>query len=88
MNLFGDVLSRPALQSLGRVTILFAEAFQKAKLEKNIIDFTDYEHFALRLLVDADGKPTEIAAEIRSRYDEIMIDEYQDSNRAAVLASS
>lgn len=45
-----------------------------------MIDFHDYEHFALEILVNEDGTPTEAAAELRQRYDEIMIDEYQDSN--------
>lgn len=34
----------------------------------------------LEILVNEDGTPTEAAAELRQRYDEIMVDEYQDSN--------
>lgn len=46
-----------------------------------MIDFHDYEHFALEILVNERMvTPTEAAAELRQRYDEIMIDEYQDSN--------
>ena len=45
-----------------------------------MIDFTDYEHFALQVLMQKDGTLTQAAEEIRQRYDEIMIDEYQDSN--------
>lgn len=70
----------PVAQGLARLTKLFLDAFAAAKREKNMIDFHDYEHFALEILVNEDGTPTEAAAELRQRYDEIMIDEYQDSN--------
>ena len=70
----------PVVQGLARLTKLFLDAFAAAKREKNMIDFHDYEHFALEILVNEDGTPTEAAAELRQRYDEIMIDEYQDSN--------
>lgn len=70
----------PIAKALGEVTKRFIDVFQAAKREKNIIDFTDYEHFALQILLDAEGRPTQAAEEIRQRYDEIMIDEYQDSN--------
>ena len=70
----------PVAEALMEVTLAFMDAFGRAKREKNIIDFTDYEHFALRVLRGEDGQPTQAAREIRQRYDEIMIDEYQDSN--------
>ena len=54
----------------------------QVKKEKNILDFSDIEHKALAIMVDdSEGYPTtELAKEYRSRFDEIMIDEYQDSN--------
>lgn len=70
----------PLAQGLSRLTKQFSAAFAAAKREKNIIDFHDYEHFALQILLDEEGKPTAAAAELRARYDEVMIDEYQDSN--------
>lgn len=70
----------PVAKGLSELTKQFMEAFAAAKKEKNIIDFHDYEHFALRVLVGEDGAPTAAAEELRQRYDEIMIDEYQDSN--------
>ena len=70
----------PIAKALADVTKRFITAFAAAKREKNIIDFTDYEHFALEILLDENGRPTQAAEEIRQRYDEIMIDEYQDSN--------
>ncbi len=72
--------SYPIAKALSEATKRFMEAFSAAKREKNIIDFTDYEHFALQVLVGASGEATQAAAELRQRYDEVMIDEYQDSN--------
>ena len=61
----------------------FGEAFEKKKREKNLADFGDLEHFAMEILVDfgEDGPaPTASALALRRYYEEVMIDEYQDSN--------
>ncbi|MBR6033527.1 MAG: helicase-exonuclease AddAB subunit AddA [Clostridia bacterium] len=74
----------PILKALTKLTLEFKEAFSNAKKEKNIIDFHDMEHFALQILVkkDEDGKysKTDVAKEYSEKFDEIAIDEYQDSN--------
>ncbi len=72
-----------ALTALVDLTLAFKEAFDRAKREKNILDFDDIEHFALQTLLRREGDsyvPTETAIAYRSRFHEIMIDEYQDSN--------
>ena len=72
-----------ALAALVDLTLAFKEAFDRAKREKNILDFDDIEHFALQTLLRREGDsyvPTETALAYRSRFHEIMIDEYQDSN--------
>lgn len=54
---------------------------QKESRIRNLVDFSDLEHFALEILVEEEtGKPTETAKEFQNAYEEIMIDEYQDSN--------
>lgn len=72
------------LVSMGMVVLKFAERYQNNKREKNIIDFNDIEHFALKILVrkDENGQymPTEIAKIYKNKFVEIAIDEYQDSN--------
>ena len=72
------------LKSLKDIIIEFAERFSQKKKEKNIIDFSDIEHFALKILVKKDEKgnyiPTEVAKNYMSKFTEIAIDEYQDSN--------
>ena len=46
-----------------------------------MLDFSDLEHLAVRLLVGADGGPTALARQWAGRFDEIMVDEYQDTNQ-------
>ena len=69
---------------LKNLIIEFSDRFKVRKKEKNVIDFNDIEHFALKLLVkkDKNGKiiSTDIANEYKERFEEIAIDEYQDSN--------
>ena len=72
------------LNILENVIIKFSERFEDSKKEKNIIDFSDIEHYALKLLLEKNEKgeyiPTQIAKKYREKFVEIAIDEYQDSN--------
>ncbi len=75
-----------AVKELCRLTLEFKERFDERKRERQIIDFSDMEHFALNILVDHDtGKPTGVALEYRDYYKEVLIDEYQDSNNVQEL---
>ena len=71
------------LQEAIRLTLLFHARYQKEKLERNILDFSDLEHFALKLLyTEKDGVLhfSTLADELAQEYTEILVDEYQDSN--------
>lgn len=74
----------PALQELVDLVLAFMERLEEKKREKNLLDFHDMEHMALRILLtrDESGKviPSKTALEYRDSFDEILIDEYQDSN--------
>ncbi len=70
----------PVINSLKDLILEFSNEFKIAKREKNVIDFNDIEHLALKILVDENGKPTEIAKKYQEKFEEIAIDEYQDSN--------
>ena len=70
----------PAMLALLRLTGAFAEDYRREKLRINTMDFSDQEHLALEMLVDKDGEPTELGAQIAARYTEILVDEYQDTN--------
>lgn len=54
--------------------------FSAEKRRRNVCDFTDNKRFALELFTFPDGTPTPYAAEYSERYDEIYIDEYQDTD--------
>ena len=74
----------PAAKELVNLTIDFIDAFAGRKRDDGVIDFNDMEHFALAILTDEneDGEvvPSKVAEELREYYQEIMTDEYQDSN--------
>lgn len=72
----------------------FDEAYRAAKRERNILDFNDLEHLALEVLYEevpeeetgmpGNGhplrRPSPVADELSRQYEEILVDEYQDSN--------
>ena len=71
------------LKEIQKLVMEFSIAFAEKKREKNIIDFNDIEHFALKILLRQNEKgveATEVAKKYREKFAEIAIDEYQDSN--------
>src|SRR5690606_519604 len=75
----------PHLRTLGEVVREFGEAFREAKAAQSAIDFNDLERFALQLLRDPASTPgrlvpSDVARDLRLRYREILVDEYQDIN--------
>lgn len=71
--------------SLCNITIEFSQAFSKAKNERSLVDFSDLEHFTLKLLAEENSTaekliPSSIAQTLQEKYVEIMVDEYQDTN--------
>ena len=67
------------VEMLVELTREFIRLYGEKKREKNILDFTDMEHFALEILTGQEGK-SPAARELSLKYDEVMVDEYQDSN--------
>lgn len=75
--------AEPAKQELVKLTLEFSKRFAEKKRKRNIVDFSDMEHLALEILVTRkDGlcMPTDVAKGYAEYFEEIMIDEYQDSN--------
>lgn len=71
------------IETYVEVTRTFAKRFAEKKKDKNIIDFNDFEHYAIEILVNyEEGRfiPTKIADDIAKDFVEVMVDEYQDSN--------
>lgn len=72
-------LVAPAMLALVSTVRAFSKAFSDEKLRRGVVDFGDLEHFAVRLLL-RDGQPTSLAKTVAASFDEIMVDEYQDTN--------
>lgn len=74
----------PLIHNLVELTIAFHKAYDAAKKEQGIMDFSDLEHLCLALLVEPgtedDPQPSEVALELQDTFKEIMVDEYQDTN--------
>lgn len=71
------------LNSLKELVKEFSKKFSERKKEKNIIDFNDIEHLALKILLkEENGEYVEsdVAKKYKEKFEEIAIDEYQDSN--------
>ena len=84
-NMFADLEgTREATGVLLDLAEQFAERFQAKKRDKNLVDFNDLEHEALKVLirVQEDGTHvyTDAADELSMQYREVLVDEYQDSN--------
>ena len=72
------------MKKLSLLTLEFIEKFKSKKKEKNILDFNDLEHFALNILISEDEEknlvPSKVSQHFREFFDEVLVDEYQDSN--------
>jgi ATP-dependent helicase/nuclease subunit A len=86
LNVFKEM--NPVIQKLVDLTIEYHQAFMAAKQQNHIMDFSDMEHYALEILVNRDGSPRPAALEFQKQYEEVMIDEYQDSNEVQELLLS
>ena len=65
------------MRMFAQLAVEFGRAFYAAKLDRNILDFSDVNHLTLKLL----RENADIAKELRQRFQEIIIDEFQDINR-------
>ena len=69
----------PLFKYLSAMVCEFDAGYSQKKKSKGLLDFNDLEHYCLKVLLE-DGLPTAAAKELRDRYEEILVDEYQDSN--------
>ena len=73
-------LAAPRLAALMEAVRDFDARFSAKKRERKLLEFSDFEHLALKLLRGPDGQPTALCAGIRAGYGAVMVDEYQDTN--------
>lgn len=75
----------PLAGEMAKLVQEFGDVYSKAKAAKGVVDFSDLEHFALQVLSDngPQGRtPSMAALRLRERYEEVLVDEYQDINAA------
>ncbi|MBO4979237.1 MAG: helicase-exonuclease AddAB subunit AddA [Clostridia bacterium] len=75
-----DLMQKTAnvIEKLYTLLVAFDKKISTEKEERGICDFADIRRYVLRLLLNENGKPTDIAEAYKARFDEIYIDEYQD----------
>lgn len=56
----------PRVAYLAQIVKDVIEEFSKQKRSRNLLDFADYEHFALQILTNDDGTPSHIAKRIKN----------------------
>ncbi|MBN2851685.1 MAG: helicase-exonuclease AddAB subunit AddA [Clostridia bacterium] len=64
----------PLLSELSSVVVSFKNKYDELKRSQSLLDFNDLEHMSLQCLKNG------AAYEYRNRFNEILVDEYQDSN--------
>ena len=72
-------LVKNASMTLFKVIKIYEEELLKEKMLINSFTFSDVAHFVIDLLIK-DGKKTQLSNDLSQRFDEILIDEYQDTN--------
>ncbi len=75
----------PSIQQLALLVKQFRSRYQLEKRERALVDFSDLEHFCLEVLIDENSTPEQIipssiAESYQSRFKELLLDEYQDTN--------
>jgi ATP-dependent helicase/nuclease subunit A len=76
----------PVIHTLTELVIQFGERYRQAKAAKKLVDFADLEHYCLQILRHPDSTPDKVipsqaALDYREQFEEVLLDEYQDTNR-------
>jgi len=74
----------PDMKCLCEVVLDFMHAYKEAKIEQSLLDLNDLEHLALKVLSvpSSDGSfaPSDVGLRYRDKFEEVYVDEYQDTN--------
>ncbi|HEY2492548.1 MAG TPA: helicase-exonuclease AddAB subunit AddA [Paenibacillus sp.] len=75
----------PIMEELSEVVIAFGQRYKEAKQARGLVDFSDLEHYCLQILRHPESSPDQMypsdaAMEYRNQFDEVLLDEYQDTN--------
>jgi ATP-dependent helicase/nuclease subunit A len=75
----------PLVRELSGLVLEFGETYRRVKLARSVLDFNDLEHYCLQILEERDpdagvSSPSAVALELQERFEEVLVDEYQDIN--------
>lgn len=75
----------PLVEELVDLVLAFSRAYQEAKERQGLVDFSDLEHYSLKLLLAPEAEPDKllpspVALELQEQFVEVLVDEYQDIN--------
>ncbi|WP_318615751.1 helicase-exonuclease AddAB subunit AddA [Sporosarcina sp. YIM B06819] len=76
-------LMAPTMHTLIELVVDFGQRYEQLKIDRGIVDFSDLEHYALRILSQQQHGQlvaSDIAEDYRKRFEEVLVDEYQDVN--------
>ncbi len=68
---------KPIVEALAQLTQRFQHEYARLKVVNKAIDFDDMEHFALEILRN---RHFNVKADLKKHYEEILVDEFQDTN--------
>lgn len=76
---------RPLMKQLVELVKAFKTRYTTLKKEKALVDFSDLEHYSLKLLLDDEATPdqampSKLAKTLQDKFTEVLVDEYQDTN--------
>ena len=78
------------IEELCRVTKEFSAEYSELKRDKNVLDFNDLEIYCIKCLLDESSSSSNVilaqpAINLREKFVEVMVDEYQDINELQEL---
>lgn len=74
------ILCSPRIQTLKQLVRQTERLHRFLKRERSALDFSDLEHEMIKLISDRRGHPTKTAKKLQQQFEEILVDEYQDTN--------
>lgn len=78
-----DQMKQP-METLVELVYQFGQQYEQLKIARGIVDFSDLEHYALTILSEQQNGqlvPSDIAKSYQQQFKEVLVDEYQDTNR-------
>ncbi|KRL00620.1 helicase-exonuclease AddAB subunit AddA [Liquorilactobacillus capillatus] len=69
------------VEKLSQVVLEFSAAFTAEKRQRHVLDFNDLEHLTLAILTRETSESKQVLDNLQSKYREILVDEYQDTNQ-------